>query len=107
MLRLDKFWGQLGPKGSKLAQLYHAILIGLKSSNNLRWLNILITIATNQFWSAPRLIGFKFKLKVWQSSAELVAIMGYYSSYMIESAKLLVKSQFTQGKEAFRKLLRQ
>ena len=40
-------------------------------------------------------------------SDELVVIMGYYSSYMIESAKLLAKSQFTQGEEASRKLLRQ
>ena len=55
MLRLDKFWGQLGPKGPKLAQLYYAILIGRKCSNNLRWLDILIKIGTNQFWWAPRL----------------------------------------------------
>ena len=39
VLRLGKFWGQLGPK----------------SSNNLMWLNILIKIGTNQFWWAPRL----------------------------------------------------
>ena len=28
----------------------------LKCSNNLRWLNILIKIGTNQFWWAPRLL---------------------------------------------------
>ena len=34
---------------------YHAILTGIKSSNNVRWLNILIKIGTNEFWWAPRL----------------------------------------------------
>ena len=33
----------------------HVILIGIKSSNNVRWLNILIKIGTNEFWWAPRL----------------------------------------------------
>ena len=30
-------------------------MIGLEASNNLRWLNILIKIGTNQFWWAPLL----------------------------------------------------
>ena len=44
MLRLGKFCGQLGPKAA-----YHTILIGLISSNNLRWLNILIKIVKMSF----------------------------------------------------------
>ena len=45
----------IGTKGPQTGTAYHAILIGLKSSNNLRWLNILIKIGTDQFWWAPRL----------------------------------------------------
>ena len=44
MLRLGKLCGQLGPKAA-----YHTILTGPMSSNNLRWLNILIKIVTMSF----------------------------------------------------------
>ena len=46
----------IGTKEPQTGTAYHAILIGLKCSNNLRWLNILIKIGTNQFWWAPRLL---------------------------------------------------
>ena len=49
-----------------------------------------------QAWS-----GKKAQLSWWLLWAIIAA------SYMTESAKLLAKIQFTQGKEAFRKLLRQ
>ena len=54
VLRLEKVRSQLGSKGPQTGTAYHAILIGLKSSNNLMWLNILIKISTNQFWWASR-----------------------------------------------------
>ena len=55
-VKIGQVLGSIGTKGSQTGTAYHAILIGLKSSNNLRWLNILIKIGTNQFWSAPRLL---------------------------------------------------
>ena len=47
--------GSIGTKRPETGTAYHAILIALKSSNSLRWLNILIKIGTNLFWWAPRL----------------------------------------------------
>ena len=44
-------WDQRAQTGTA----YHEILIGIKSSNNVRWLNILIKVGTNDFWWAPRL----------------------------------------------------
>ena len=52
MLRLVS----IGTKGPQTGTAYHAIRIGLKSGNSLRWLNISIKIGTNQFWWAPKLI---------------------------------------------------
>ena len=59
--------GSIGTKGPETGTAYHAIFLVLKSSNSLRWLNILIQIGTNQFWWAPRLsIMFKHFLTSYQ-----------------------------------------
>ena len=52
MVRTEKFCSQLGSKESKLPQLtiLTTLLIGLKSTNKLQWLKILIKMGTNQFW---------------------------------------------------------
>ena len=49
-VKIGQVLESIGTKGSQTGTAYHAILIGPTSSNNLRWLNILIIIATNQFW---------------------------------------------------------
>ena len=54
-VRIGQVLGSIGTKGLQTGTAYHAILIGLKSSNNLIWLNILIKVGTIQFWWAPRL----------------------------------------------------
>ena len=54
-VKIGQVPGSIGTKEPQTGTAYYAILIGLKSSNNLRWLNILIKIGTNQFWWAPRL----------------------------------------------------
>ena len=41
--------GSIGTKGPQTDTAYHAIMIGIKSSNNLRWLNVLIKIGTISF----------------------------------------------------------
>ena len=59
MVRTEKFCSQLGSKESKLPQLtiLTTLLIGLKSSNKLQWLKMLIKMGTNQFWRVLRLLG--------------------------------------------------
>ena len=54
-VRIGQALWSIVTKGFQTGTAYHAILIGLKSSNNLIWLNILIKVGTNQFWWAPRL----------------------------------------------------
>ena len=56
-VKIGRVPGSVGTKGPQTGPAYHAILIGLRSSNNLRWLDILIKIGTNQFWWGPRLDG--------------------------------------------------
>ena len=55
MLRFGQDLGSVETKGPQTGTVYHAILIGLKPSNNLRGLTLLIKIGKNQFWWAPRL----------------------------------------------------
>ena len=55
VLRFGQGLGSIETKGTQTGTAYHAILTGLKSSNNLMWLTLLIKIGTNQFWWAPRL----------------------------------------------------
>ena len=55
VLRFRQGLGSIETKGTQTGTAYHAILTGLKSSNNLMWLTLLIKIGTNQFWWAPRL----------------------------------------------------
>ena len=55
VLRFGQGLGSIETKGPQTGTAYHAILTGLKSSNNLRWLTLLIKIGANQFWWAPRL----------------------------------------------------
>ena len=55
VLRFGQGLGSIETKGPQTGTAYHAILTGLKSSNNLMWLTLLIKIGTNQFWWAPRL----------------------------------------------------
>ena len=54
-VKIEQVPGSIGTKEPQTGTTYYAILIGLKSSNNLRWLNISIKIGTNQFWWAPRI----------------------------------------------------
>ena len=65
-VKIGQVQGSIGTKGLQTGTAYHAILIGLKSSNNLRWLNILIKIGTNHFWWAPRLQEKYFPSKTMQ-----------------------------------------
>ena len=58
VLRFGQVLGSIGTKGPQTGTVYHAILIGLKPSNILRWLNLLIKIGTKQFWWAPRILYF-------------------------------------------------
>ena len=53
----------IGTKGPQTGTAYHATLTGVKSSNNLRLLNILIKIGRSQFWWAPRLLLFLYVCK--------------------------------------------
>ena len=52
-VKIGQVLGSFGTK--KPSSAYPAILIRLKSSKSLRWLNILIKIGKNQFWRAPGL----------------------------------------------------
>ena len=54
-MKIGQVLGSIGTKGPQTGTAYHAILIGLKFSKYLKWLNILVKIGTNWFWWAPRL----------------------------------------------------
>ena len=48
-VKIGQLLWSIGTKESQTGTAYHAILIGLSSSNNLRWLNILIKLGTISF----------------------------------------------------------
>ena len=54
-VKVGQVLGSFGTKKPKTGSAYPAILIRLKSSKSLGWLNILIRIGKNQFWWAPGL----------------------------------------------------